>query len=125
MGIFRRRHRHNQSASWEGAALEGGGDGADAADGRSKLRAAWYADPRGHAKWRYWDGTTWTENTKDVSAEEVEAALDRLDRGEATPLEVAALLWQTDLIVPRTETCDEAGAATLTFSTFSDADGRQ
>lgn len=29
----------------------------------SKARAGWYADPRGQAPYRRWDGSRWTDDT--------------------------------------------------------------
>ena len=42
----------------------GAGQPAAAASPAQAQPAGWYADPRGEARLRWWDGQTWTENTQ-------------------------------------------------------------
>ena len=51
-------------------------------------RAAWYPDPRGQGKLRWWDGSQWTENVHGTPAPEPETNRNGPD-GEQPTDEVA------------------------------------
>lgn len=72
--------------------------------GRDALEAGWYPDPSGAVRERFWDGHSWSSETRDYSAPSAFTSLagppqNALSRSRKKPLVLAALATTVILLV--------------------------